>query len=79
MPQVGLVCLAGRHNPLEALRKDELHLGKLKGAGGSGVAGSKTSPHSSRGVARPCPRTGGLQREGGSVCSGSRDIGNATP
>lgn len=54
-PQVGLICLAGRHNPLEALRKEELHLGKLKGADGSGVAGSKNSPDSSRGVAQALP------------------------
>lgn len=41
MPQVGLICLAGRHDLFEALRKDELHLGKLKGARGSGVGGQQ--------------------------------------
>lgn len=81
----GAICLAGRHNLLETLRKDELHLGKLKKVHWKGGlwGGAEFTPLFQGWLTktkaflaeRPCPRVGGLQHEEGSVCSDSRDIG----
>lgn len=65
-PQLGLGCPVGRHNLIEALRKDKANLGKPRGACGSG-GGSTTSPHSCTGGCqdRYLPRRGPVPgREG---------------